>query len=77
MQVKVIDITCRAFFYNRYISANIPETDQVKSNICNTIGEMYPGGVADTSCRTFSGMVLRALGRASGIVSEAFGFFIL
>ncbi len=40
------------FFYNRYISegnrdslpANIPETDQVKSNICNTTGEMYPVG---------------------------------
>ena len=31
--------------YNRYISANIPETDQVKSLFAIHLGEMYPVGL--------------------------------
>ena len=31
--------------YNRYISANMPKTDQVRSLFAATTGEMYPAGL--------------------------------
>ena len=43
---------------------------QNKTNICNITGEMYPVELRLHICRTFSGMMLRALGRASGACWE-------
>ncbi len=60
---------------NRYISANVPKTDQVKNMFALMLGEMYPVGLClYTSCRALPCILAQALGWAIGTCSVAFGF---
>ena len=61
---------------NRYISANAPETDQVKRTFATSQVKCIRWDCVYTSYRTFSGMMLRALGRALGACLGAFGFYL-
>jgi len=61
---------------NRYISANAPETDQVKRTFATSQVKCIRWDCVCTSYRTFSDMMLRALGRASGACLGAFGFYL-
>ena len=64
------------YFDNRYISANAPETDQVKRTFATSQVNCIRWDCVYTSYRTFSGMMLRALGWASGACLGAFGFYL-
>ena len=61
---------------NRYISANVSETDQVELMFASGLGEMYPVELCLHNYRTLSCILMRALGRASDTCMEAF-FFML
>lgn len=62
-------------FDNRYISANMPKTDQVKSLFATTLGEMYPVGQLYCLAGRSPASLWQVLGRTLGIVLGNVRFF--